>query len=91
MGWSEREWKKRTLSTILPHVLRSVTSLYERVWGIMKKYIVFGLIAGVTISALAIYFKQKRLAGTEFYGFFDSSAVADELFGDAFEELPDKP
>jgi hypothetical protein len=57
----------------------------------MKKYIVFGLIAGVTISALAIYFKQKRLAGTEFHGFFDSSAVADELFGDAFEELPDKP
>lgn len=57
----------------------------------MKKYVLFGLIAGVTISALAIYFRRKNLAGTEFNGFFDSSTVADELFGDAFEELPDKP
>jgi hypothetical protein len=57
----------------------------------MKKYILFGLIAGVTISVLAICHRRRKLAGTEFYGFFDSSAVADELFGDAFEELPDKP
>jgi hypothetical protein len=63
----------------------------ERIWGNMKKYVVFGLIAGVAISALAVYFRRKKLAGTEFYGFFDSSTVADELFGDAFEELPDKP
>jgi hypothetical protein len=57
----------------------------------MKKYVVFGLLAGVTISVLAVYFRRKRLAGSEFNGFFDSSTVADELFGDAFEELPDKP
>jgi hypothetical protein len=57
----------------------------------MKKYVMFGLIAGVTLSVLAIYYRRKTLAGTEFYGFFDSSTVADELFGDAFEELPDKP
>jgi hypothetical protein len=57
----------------------------------MKKYVLLGLLAGVTISVLAIYFRRRKLAGTEFYGFFDSSAVADELFGDAFEELPDKP
>jgi hypothetical protein len=57
----------------------------------MKKYILFGLVAGVTISVLAICHRRRKLAGTEFYGFFDSSAVADELFGDAFEELPDKP
>jgi len=57
----------------------------------MKKYVLIGLIAGVTISVLALYFRRKKLAGTEFHGFFDSSAVADELFGDAFEELPDKP
>ena len=56
----------------------------------MKKYILFGLIAGVTISALAIYLRKKRLAGTEFNSFFDSATVADDLFGDAFEELPDK-
>ncbi len=62
-----------------------------RIWGNMKKYVVFGLIAGVTISVLAVYFRKKKLAGSEFYGFFDSSTVADELFGDAFEELPDKP
>ncbi|MEK6757098.1 MAG: hypothetical protein AABZ02_13175 [Bacteroidota bacterium] len=81
----------RTLSSIFPVVIQSATSSYQRVWGIMKKYVLFGLIAGVTISVLAVYFRRKRLAGTEFYGFFDSSAVADELFGDAFEELPDKP
>ena len=63
----------------------------RRIWGNMKKYVVFGLIAGVTISVLAVYFRKKKLAGTEFYGFFDSSTVADELFGDAFEELPDRP
>ncbi len=57
----------------------------------MKKYIVFGLLAGVTLSAVLLYLRRKKLAGTEFHGFFDSSAVADDLFGDAFEELPDRP
>ena len=57
---------------------------------LMKKYIVLGLIAGLTLSALLVFMRRKRLAGTEFRGCFDSSAVADELFGDAFEELPDK-
>ena len=66
-------------------------SCTRSIWGNMKKYVVFGLIAGVTISVLAVYFRKKKLAGTEFYGFFDSSTVADELFGDAFEELPDRP
>ena len=56
----------------------------------MKKYMMLGLLLGVTISALVVYFRRQRLAGTEFQGFFDSSTVADELFGDAFEELPDK-
>ncbi len=57
----------------------------------MKKYILLGLLAGVTISAIVLFMRRKKLGGTEFQGFFDSSAVADELFGDAFEELPDKP
>ncbi|MFH0988690.1 MAG: hypothetical protein V1799_01600 [bacterium] len=57
----------------------------------MKKYVIIGLLAGLTISVLALYYRRKRLIGTEFNSFFDSSAVADELFGDAFEELPDKP
>lgn len=56
----------------------------------MKRYIVFGLLLGVTLSALVVMFRKKSLAGTEFRGFFDSSTVADELFGDAFEELPDQ-
>jgi hypothetical protein len=34
--------------------------------------------------------RRRDLAGTEFHGFFDSSTVADDLFGDAFDELPDK-
>jgi len=57
----------------------------------MKKYILFGLLAGVTISAVVVYLRRRKLAGSEFQGFFDSSTVADELFGDAFEELPDRP
>jgi hypothetical protein len=64
---------------------------FESVGGSMKKFVLIGLIAGVTLSVLALYFHRRKLAGTEFYGFFDSSTVADELFGDAFEELPDKP
>jgi hypothetical protein len=57
----------------------------------MKKYLLVGLLAGITLSAVIIYLRRKKLAGTEFQGFFDSSIVADELFGDAFEELPDRP
>lgn len=71
--------------------MKNVNKKHERIRGNMKKYVVFGLIAGVTISVMAMYFRKKKLAGTEFFGFFDSSTVADELFGDAFEELPDKP
>ena len=56
----------------------------------MKRYVMLGLLLGVTVSAFVIMFRRKNLAGTEFRGFFDSSTVADELFGDAFEELPDK-
>lgn len=59
-------------------------------WGCMKKYLLLGLLAGVTVSAILIYMRRKKLAGTEFQGFFDSSTVADDLFGDAFEELPDR-
>ena len=57
----------------------------------MKKYVLFGLLAGVTISAMVVFLRRKQLNGREFEGFFDSSTVADELFGDAFEELPDHP
>ena len=57
----------------------------------MKKYIILGLFAGVSISALIVYLRKKKLEGTEFREFFDSSTVADDLFGDAFVELPDKP
>ena len=56
----------------------------------MKPYVVLGLLLGVTLSAFMILMRRKDLAGTEFQGFFDSSTVADELFGDAFEELPDR-
>lgn len=56
----------------------------------MKKYVVLGLLLGVTLSAFVVMLRRRNLAGTEFQGFFDSSTVADELFGDAFEELPDK-
>jgi len=57
----------------------------------MKRYVVLGLLLGVTVSAFIMILRRRNLAGTEFRGFFDSSTVADELFADAFEELPDKP
>jgi hypothetical protein len=57
----------------------------------MKKYVLLGLVAGAALSAVIIYMRRKKLEGTEFRGFFDSSTVADDLFGDAFQELPDKP
>jgi hypothetical protein len=56
----------------------------------MKRYVMLGLLAG-TAAALVVYLLRRReLEGTEFKEFFDSSSVADDLFGDAFEELPDK-
>ena len=57
----------------------------------MKKYIILGLLAGASISAILIYLRRKKLEGTEFRELFDSSTVADDLFGDAFVEPPDKP
>lgn len=57
----------------------------------MKKYVVVGVLLGLTASALLVFLRRRHLAGTEFEGFFDSSTVAEELFGDAFQELPDKP
>jgi hypothetical protein len=56
----------------------------------MKKYVLLGLVAGAALSAFLIYLKRKQDQGFEFKGFFDSSTVADDLFGDAFLEAPDK-
>ncbi len=56
----------------------------------MKKFVVLGLLTGIALSAIILYLRRQKLEGTEFQEFFDSSAVADELFGDAFQELPDK-
>jgi hypothetical protein len=56
----------------------------------MKKYIVIGLVTGVAISLVLLYLKQRKFAGMEFEDFLDSSSIADDLFGNAFKELPDK-
>ena len=56
----------------------------------MKKALAIGVLTGVALSALFVLFRNRRLSDSEFGEFFDSSAIADELFGDAFEELPDK-
>ena len=57
----------------------------------MKKYIVLGLLAGTTISLALLLLRRKKSEGMEFHDFVDSSSVADDLFGKAFRELPDKP
>ncbi len=56
----------------------------------MKRYVVLGLLAGAAVSMLIYFWKRRELEGTEFKEFFDSSTVADDLFGKAFDELPDK-
>jgi hypothetical protein len=56
----------------------------------MKKYMWLALVLGASLSAIVLYARRRDLAGTEFHGFFDSSTVADDLFGDAFDEFPDK-
>jgi hypothetical protein len=57
----------------------------------MKKYIVLGLLAGTVISLVLLFLRRKKSEGMEFHDFVDSSSIADDLFGKAFRELPDKP
>jgi hypothetical protein len=57
----------------------------------MKKHIILGLLVGTAISLILIFLKRKKSEGMEFHDFVDSSSVADDLFGKAFRELPDKP
>lgn len=55
----------------------------------MKKYVVVGLMLGITVSALVVFLKRRQLAGTEF-ALFDSSTTGEDVFGEAFDEFPDK-
>lgn len=57
----------------------------------MKKYIMLGLLAGAAISIALILLKRKKYEGMEFHDFVDSPSVADDLFGKAFSDMPDKP
>jgi len=57
----------------------------------MKKYILFGLLSGVAVSLLLFYLRRKKSEGMEFQDFVGSSAFADDLFGNSFQDLPDKP
>jgi hypothetical protein len=57
----------------------------------MKKYVFIGLVAGTAISLIWYTIRRKKFKGMEFQDFVDSSAIADDLFGNAFSELPDKP
>jgi len=57
----------------------------------MKKYVLIGLFAGAAISLALLYIMRKKQEGLEFDDFVESSEIADDLFGSAFSELPDKP
>jgi hypothetical protein len=57
----------------------------------MKKYMVLGLLAGTAISIALLFLRRKKYEGMEFHDFVDSASIADDLFGKAFYELPDKP
>jgi len=56
----------------------------------MKKYIILGLLTGTAVSLILLFLKRKQSEGMEFHDFVDSSSIADDLFGKAFRELPDK-
>jgi hypothetical protein len=56
----------------------------------MKKYVLIGLVAGAAISLALLYLQRKKDTGLEFSDFVDSPATADDLFGSAFSEIPDK-
>jgi hypothetical protein len=56
----------------------------------MKKYIVLGILAGVAVSYVLLLAKRRGQKGSEFRDFLDSQNTADELFGSAFREVPDK-
>jgi hypothetical protein len=57
----------------------------------MKKYILLGLLAGTAVSLALLLLRRKNSEGMEFHDFVDSSSIADDIFGKAFRELPDKP
>lgn len=57
----------------------------------MKKYVIIGLVAGTAVSLILYYLRRRKFEGMEFEDFLDSSIITDDLFGDAFRELPDKP
>jgi hypothetical protein len=57
----------------------------------MKKYVLIGIFTGAAISLMLFYMRRKKQDGLEFRDFVDSSAIVDDLFGNAFSELPDKP
>ncbi len=57
----------------------------------MKKYVLIGLVAGTAISLALVYLMRRKQEGLEFHDFVESSEIADDLFGNAFSELPDKP
>jgi hypothetical protein len=56
----------------------------------MKKYILLGIFAGTALSLLLLYLNRRRGDGMEFDDFIDSPSTVDDLFGNAFQELPDK-
>ncbi len=56
----------------------------------MKKYVIIGLATGVALSLLMFFLRKNKNLGFEFKDFVDSTSVADELFGGAFQETPDK-
>ena len=56
----------------------------------MKKYVIIGLFAGTLISLALFFLRRKKFEGIEFEDFVGSSEIADDLFGNAFRELPDK-
>jgi hypothetical protein len=56
----------------------------------MKKYVLIGLFAGTAVSLVLFYLRRNKQEWLEFHDFVDSSAIADDVFGSAFSELPDK-
>lgn len=56
----------------------------------MKKYMLIGLLLGAVLSIFIFLSRRKGIKGTEFEDFLESTTIADDLFGNAFSELPDR-
>lgn len=56
----------------------------------MKRYIVIGFALGIAVAFGLWLWKKRMQLGDEYEELYDSTTAPRELFGSAFESVPDK-